>query len=189
MTTEQQIAAAAQAAIASGQGVLSQDAWQHLAEEEVPASSQSSLTARERSESETKQLGRVATSSCEWCWRSGSRCGSIVWFVLARAGTWDYVDCDMLCWHCVQAAAAGAAAAAAISDLFSGTAFEESSLTSLYVFLRQLAWQERRRAGFGCRRRRWCRHSRGRRYAGGTAASSAPLGITECTLMCFSHWT
>ena len=86
------------------------------------------------------------------------------------------------------AAAAGAAAAAAISDLFSGTAFEESSLTSLYVFLRQLAWQERRRAGFGCRRRRWCRHSRGRRYAGGTAASSAPLGITECTLTCFSHW-
>ena len=97
-------------------------------------------------------------------------------------------DSDMLRWHCVQAAAAGAAAAAAISDLFSGTAFEESSLTSLYVFLRQLAWQERRRAGFGCRRRRWRGHSRGRRYAGGTAASSAPLGITECTLTCFSHW-
>ena len=94
MTTEQQITAAAQAAIASGQGVLSQDAWQHFIEEGVLAGSQSSLTARE---SEIKQLGRVATSSCECCWGSGSGCSSSVGFVPTRAGTATRSqDSDML---------------------------------------------------------------------------------------------
>ena len=90
MTTEQQITAAAQAAIASGQGVLSQDAWQHCIEEGVLAGNQSSCnlaSPQERvQESEIKQLGRVATSSCECCWGSGSGCSSSVWFVPARAG-------------------------------------------------------------------------------------------------------
>ena len=100
MTTEQQITAAAQAAIASGQGVLSQDAWQHCIEEGVLAGNQSSCnlaSPQERvQESEIKQLGRVATSSCECCWGSGSGCSS-VWFVPTRAGTATRSqDSDML---------------------------------------------------------------------------------------------
>ena len=39
--------------------------------------------------------------------------------------------------------------------------------------------QERRRAGFGCGRRRWCRHRRSGRFSSGTAASSAGSAISH----------
>ena len=116
MTTDQQVAAAAQAAIAAGQGVLSQDA---------------------------RQWSNITTDrsiSCIWCERDLLRrnCSKLRQVLLvqqqrrpqlhlvrhcrsrhlAEQSSIILPRCDWL----LQAAAAGAAAAQAISEFFSGTA-------------------------------------------------------------------